>query len=116
MPQERHYIIIKEIAQRTGHKQATVRDIWNASFEVIKNIMFEQGAVKIPRFGTFSTRVQKPMVRTLPTGHVAFAGERLAPKIKWSPIFKDQLHKIQLDQKRPTKEEFETFDTPLVDD
>jgi len=114
--EEKHYKIIKIIAERTGHSQATVRDVWRASFEVIKNIMFQQGFIKIPRFGTFSTRVQKPTVRTLPSGHIYFHGERLAPRIKWSGLFKGQLHKIQLEQKRPTEEEFEDFDKPLMDE
>ena len=95
--------IAKEVSRRTGITQKDAYEVIMTTFVVIKDCLYNNIGVSIPRFGRFFLMKLKSGVVQLPTGERVYKNERYTPKFTFYQRFKRQIVKVKtMDQLDPS--------------
>jgi len=89
--------LITDVAQRTGYNQETVSKIIRATFDSIKQLMFDRIAVNIANFGVFYLTKNKSTVYYVPyhdTMLKVFRPMRYIPRFMYARNFRKQIAKV----------------------
>lgn len=86
--------LAREVSQRTGISIAKTVLTLETMMDVIKKQMQQGNDIAINGFGVFCVKTRKPTRgRNLKTGEVIEVGERKAPSLKFSSVFKKSLNR-----------------------
>ena len=80
------------LASRTGMKKEDAETALRVTFDIIKQLMYDDNEIRIPNFGVFQLNVLKSRTMVMPITKQSFFKEaRFAPRLRFSGNFKKQI-------------------------